>query len=109
MDNKTLHQAEKTIADIACILELTGHSSMGHTYIIKSTHIITGEQIYIEVTVRTATIMKAITEVEEDVNLAEFENARNKIKAYRAMGMYLPEFSMFETRMARMELLAEEE
>ena len=81
---------------------------MGHTYIIKSTHIITGEPIYIEVTVRTATIMKAITEVEEDVNLAEFENARNKIKAYRAMGMYLPEFSMFETRMARMELLAEE-
>jgi len=76
---------------------------------IISSHIITGEPIYVEVNIRTETIMTALKEVEEDINLTEFENARDKIKKYKSQGMYLPEWSMFEARIAKMEVLAEEE
>jgi predicted ATP-binding protein involved in virulence len=49
----------------------------------------------------------AIEEVESLIRDAEFEDARAAITEYRKIGLDLPEWSVLEARMARMELLAE--
>ncbi|KKG64153.1 AAA family ATPase [Methanosarcina mazei] len=49
----------------------------------------------------------AVREVESLISDAEFEGARAAIAKYRRTGLDLPEWSMLEARMARMELLGE--
>lgn len=50
---------------------------------------------------------KAIKEVETLINEGDFEGARTKIAENRNAGLDLPEWSVLDSRMARMELLAE--
>jgi predicted ATP-binding protein involved in virulence len=56
---------------------------------------------------RPAESTKAIQEVEALIKEGDLENARLKIATKRATGLDLPEWSVLEARMARMELLAE--
>ncbi|MDD2715664.1 MAG: AAA family ATPase [Candidatus Wallbacteria bacterium] len=51
---------------------------------------------------------EAIHMVDKLINKVEFSKARKKIKIYQQMGLDLPEWAIFETRMTRMEKYADE-
>lgn len=58
---------------------------------------------------RPETATKAIEEIEQLIKEVEFDKARSKMAKYKKEGLDLPEWSVFEARIARLEIIDDEE